>query len=87
MACLSLLGTASGRDTQTMSCRHQRDAPAPGSLAATPSACRKWRRFPRELPRPANNNNVPTAAWTLRTIRGALPFLTTLLGLAAVFSS
>lgn len=39
-----------------MSCRHQPDATPAGPLDEAPSSCRKWRRWPRELPGSANDN-------------------------------
>ncbi|KMO42584.1 hypothetical protein VQ02_02620 [Methylobacterium variabile] len=42
-----------------MSCRHNAVAPLPHLIATAPSHLRKWRRFPRTLPQPANDNARP----------------------------
>lgn len=42
-----------------MSCRYQFATPAAVRIAAAPSAVRKWRRWPRTLPRPSNDNPLP----------------------------
>jgi hypothetical protein len=43
-------------DNPPMSCRHQPDVAPAGPLEEAPSSCRKWRRWPRELPGSANDN-------------------------------
>ncbi len=66
-------------DTRTMSCRHQPDVTRTGPLEEAPSSCRKWRRWPRELPGSANDNGRRA------TVR-ALGLGTAVLGLIAVTS-
>lgn len=39
-----------------MSCRHQLDVAPTGSMEGAPSGCRRWRRWPSDLPGPANDN-------------------------------
>ncbi|ACS43919.1 Hypothetical protein MexAM1_META2p1149 (plasmid) [Methylorubrum extorquens AM1] len=65
-------GTASERDTRPMSCRHQLDTPPECPPEGAPSGCRKWRRWPRELPRPANDNGGGAITWVLLAAGGAL---------------
>lgn len=66
-----------------MSCRHQSDSVAPGSVVDAPSSARKWQRWPNRLPRACNDN--PRAGPTrLRTIlaaalRGLLALATALM--------
>jgi hypothetical protein len=45
-----------------MSCRHQSDSVASGSVVDAPSSARKWQRWPTCLPRACNDN--PRAAPT-----------------------
>jgi hypothetical protein len=42
-----------------MSCRHHAVAPLPHSVTAAPSHLHKWHRWPRTLPRAANDNSRP----------------------------
>jgi len=51
-----------------MSCRRELGPNPEGSLPQAPSACRKWRRWPRELPGPANDNRVDEAAGRFHTV-------------------
>lgn len=69
------------RDTPGMSCRHKLDAPSDGPFRQAPSACRKWRRWPSELPGPANDNGGQAVAWALRAAGGASIGLVGVLGL------
>lgn len=66
-----------------MSCRHQSDNLAPGSVIDAPSSARKWQRWPNRLPR-ACNDNPRAAPAQLRTflavgLRGLLALATALM--------
>lgn len=67
-----------------MSCRHQLDT-SPGCLPEeAPSGCRKWRRWPDELPRPANDNGGGAIAWALLAAGGALAGVLSVIALLTV---
>lgn len=74
-------------DIPVMSCRHRRDAGLGPSVLQAPSTCRRWRRWPSELPGPANDNRDGTTPWPLWAACGIAVGLLLLVGLAGILAS
>jgi hypothetical protein len=85
LAALPLAAAAS--DIQVMSCRHRPDAGSGPSVLQAPSTCRRWRRWPSELPGPANDNGDGSTPWPLSAACGMAVGLLLLVGLAGILVS
>ncbi len=71
-------------DIAVMSCRHRHDAGSSPSVLQAPSICRRWRRWPSELPRPANDNgDIPWPPWAACGIAVGLLLLVGVAGILA----
>ena len=60
--------TMAAPDIPFMTCRRELGPDPERSLRQAPSACRKWRRWPRELPGPANDNGAEAMAGRFHTV-------------------
>ncbi|MHB2206491.1 hypothetical protein [Methylobacterium sp. CM6257] len=74
-------------DAPAMSCRHQPDATPSGDYEEAPSGCRRWRRWPSERPRPANDNGTYRAGWVLGVVASTAVGLLGVLGALITLAS
>ena len=82
-----LSGAHGATDILDMSCRHHHDGEREVSVLQAPSACRRWRRWPSELPCPGNDNRRRAVIWALRLGGGAALGMFVLFGLVSVLAS
>ncbi|MFY9290365.1 MAG: hypothetical protein WAP03_06690 [Methylorubrum rhodinum] len=86
-ASAALSRAAAAPDISVMSCRHRYDDGSGASVLQAPSTCRRWRRWPSELPRPANDNGDGATPWLLLAACGIAVGLLLLVGVADLMVS